>query len=176
MTLKGNAPTVPLQTPRGDLTPLGIAFIRRRFREFTDTGVLDIQRRRRPISELNDDELNQQFAKQSAWLEAIVQAEIGEGPGTALDFVLKDLPRKPLTLTLVAKRLQAAFDAGNTGHNIDSSILKYSVFGFVEKMRIDKFEGAARCAQYQPVSIAVKSLSRCTKLGDYGSKGLVCCT
>jgi hypothetical protein len=78
MTIKGDVPIGPLQTPRGDLTPRGTAFLRRRFREFTDTGVLDIQRRRRLVSELSDDELNQQFAKQPAWLEAIVQAESGE--------------------------------------------------------------------------------------------------
>src|SRR5262249_28717216 len=127
MTLKGYVPTGPLQTPRGDLTPLGIAFLRRRFREFTDTGVLDIQRRRRLVSELSDDKLNQQFAKQPAWLEAIVQAESGEA-NTIIDFVLKDSQHKPLTLTLVAERLQGAFAAGNTGHTIDSSILSYSVF------------------------------------------------
>jgi hypothetical protein len=137
MTLKGDVPTGPLQTPRGDLTPLGIAFLRRRFREFTDTGVLDVQRRRRLINELSDGELNQQFAKQPAWLEAIVQAESSEA-NTILDFVLKDSQRKPLTLTLVAERLQGAFAAGNTGHTIDSSILSYSVFGFVQKMLSQK--------------------------------------
>jgi hypothetical protein len=86
---------------------------------------------------LSDDELNQQFAKQPAWLEAIVQAESGEA-STILDFVLKDSRRKPLTLTLVAERLQGAFAAGNTGHIIDSSILSYSVFGFVRKMLSQK--------------------------------------
>ena len=41
-------------------------------------------------------------------------------------------------MTLVAKRLEAAFSAGKTGHSIDSSILKSSVYGFVEQMRIEK--------------------------------------
>ena len=138
MILEENTSAVALQTPRGDLTALGIAFIRRRFPKFTDTGVLDIQRRSRSTNELDDDELNQEFAKQPAWLEAIVQAEIGQGVSNALDFVLMDSLRKPLPLTLVAKRLEAAFSVGKTGHSIDSSILKSSVYGFVEQMRIEK--------------------------------------
>jgi hypothetical protein len=125
----------PLQTPRGELTADGIAFIRRRFREYTEGGAIDF-RRRRKVSELSDERLNEEFHRQPAWLEAVMQAGQPQKPtiNSDLDFVLRDSTRRPLTLRLVAECLEAAFTAGNTGHSLDVSFLDHSVFGFVDSL------------------------------------------
>jgi hypothetical protein len=123
------ATTMQLQDAHGNLTAQGVAFIRGRYRSVRDG------RRRIPLADLSDAQVQQRFQNQPNWLEALVIAEVrsswlGRG-GSGPDFVMTN-PRQ--NFRHIASRLQEAITAGNTGHTIHDPILGWSARDFIMEM------------------------------------------
>jgi hypothetical protein len=130
----------PLLTPRGDLTPAGRAFVRNRFgheRIDRNTGAMNPQY----VSDLSDDQLNQQFSHEWKWVEEAIKAEVSAEwteiqreaarRGTPLDprqdFVLLE----GRTFNKVAERLQEA--ARVSGRPVDTTVLEKNTGDFIDE-------------------------------------------
>lgn len=123
------APTGPFQTPAGDLTDAGVAFVRSRFRTVTK-----LDRTRVTTDSLTDAEIMAQFRYQPNWLEEIVKAERQagwQGRTTTIDFLMTAARQ---TLRNLATRLQTAVRRGRTGHTVDDAVLGEDVAAFVQRL------------------------------------------
>jgi hypothetical protein len=117
----------PLQSGNGDLTDLGVGFIRSRFKRVTEAKNKSVE-----LAHLTDEQIKDHFKNQPGWLEAIVVAQARSdwlGRATKTDFVMSN-PRQ--NFSDVAARLTDAVAAGKTGHAIDNSVLQADVRHFVD--------------------------------------------
>jgi hypothetical protein len=128
----------PLLTARGDLTPAGIAFIRKRFGEQSISVGMNLRR----VADLRDDELNQQFSHEWKWLEHTIREEVAAEwaesqreaakQGTPLD------PREDFTVlegrtfNTLAGRLQEASRV--SGHKVVTQVLGENSGSFIDKL------------------------------------------
>lgn len=118
----------PLQSAHGDLTDLGVAFIRSRFKR-----VGEAKNKSTELAHLTDQQIKERFKNQPNWLEAIVVAEVrGDwlGRSTKTDFVMSD-PHQ--TFNDIAARLRNAVTSGKTGQTLNTGVLLENVRHFVDE-------------------------------------------
>ena len=119
-------PPRPLMTAGGDLTPEGIAFLRKRF------GRQYLKDQKRRFASLTDEEVRSLFANRGYLLEAVVTEEIRayhRSLGSSPNRLLLDARRQ--TLASIADRLQI----GNVA--VDRAVLKLGVDEFVRQNMAD---------------------------------------
>ncbi len=124
---KAATPFEPLMLAMGDLSDAGVQSIRRRFK------TVKVGKRSVPLSELSDAQIRERFPNQSAWLEHLVQAELGgtwKGRSSAVDFAMTN-PKQ--SMRDVAARLQKAVAAGDTGHTVRPEVLELDAMAFVKR-------------------------------------------
>jgi hypothetical protein len=124
----------PLLTARGDLTPAGGVFIRKRFGEQnTWLG---------RVADLNDDQLNQLFSHEWKWLEETIREEVSaEWAETQREAAKRGTPLDPRvdfavlegsSFNALAGRLQEA--ARFTGATFDARVLKENTGSFIDTL------------------------------------------
>lgn len=125
-----------LLTARGDLTPAGVQFVRSRYANQDVGGGMNPRR----VSDLKDDEINQQFSHEWKWLEDIVREEVrAEWNETQREAAQKGTPLDPTTdFTLLEGRtfntiwtqLQEAGRA--SGRSTDPAVLTQQTGAFLD--------------------------------------------